>query len=504
MSNKIMKTIIKLSHTKARDFFLNQKRYCNVDLPNYFNFQPLLDALSEKITSNNFQTLCEKAKKHYDVNHTIFCNKNGKFSWRPLQLINPAIYVFLVHKITEKNNWEFIIKRFKSFRTNKIECCSMPFLLREGKETNKGSIVTNWWENIEQKSLELSLKYDYLLDTDITDCYGSIYTHTISWALHGKEFAKKNHTYKDKEKYIGNCIDDIIQSMQYGQTNGIPQGSDLMDFIAEMILGYADLLLSEKIKKERIRDYKILRYRDDYRIFTNSQEDGVMIAKLLTEILIDLNLKLNPNKTSVSDDIIQAAIKPDKLFWLTSKQRVKNLQKSLLLIHLLAKKYPNSGSVTKALSDFQKRIFKRQKFDKENIKVLISIVVDIMYKNPKTYPMAVAILSKFLSLLNNNKEINKIIVDIGKKFKKIPNVGNLQIWLQRMTLKINKNKEYDEKLCKKIIDNNTQIWNIDWLKNEAIKEIFSKKPIIDRKYILNMEPIINSIEIQLYNNSYSY
>ena len=46
------------------------------------------------------------------------------------------------------------------------------------------------------------------------------------------------------EKYIGNRIDTMIQSMSYGQTNGIPQGSILMDFIAEMVLGYSDLLLS--------------------------------------------------------------------------------------------------------------------------------------------------------------------------------------------------------------------------------------------------------------------
>jgi hypothetical protein len=36
-----------------------------------------------------------------------------------------------------------------------------------------------------------------------------------------------------------------MQGMNYGQTNGIPQGSVLMDFIAEMVLGYIDECLSE-------------------------------------------------------------------------------------------------------------------------------------------------------------------------------------------------------------------------------------------------------------------
>ena len=40
--------------------------------------------------------------------------------------------------------------------------------------------------------------------------------------------------------------------MRYGQTNGIPQGSVLMDFISEMVLGYIDKLLEEKISNIKI------------------------------------------------------------------------------------------------------------------------------------------------------------------------------------------------------------------------------------------------------------
>ena len=41
--------------------------------------------------------------------------------------------------------------------------------------------------------------------------------------------------------------------MTYGQTNGIPQGSSLMDFIAEIILGYADTQLVKKLKGRKLR-----------------------------------------------------------------------------------------------------------------------------------------------------------------------------------------------------------------------------------------------------------
>jgi hypothetical protein len=53
-------------------------------------------------------------------------------------------------------------------------------------------------------------------------------------ALYGKEEAKDNR----HKSSLGNDVDKLIRSMRYGQTNGIPQGSVLMDFIAEMVLGY--------------------------------------------------------------------------------------------------------------------------------------------------------------------------------------------------------------------------------------------------------------------------
>ncbi|QDJ13846.1 hypothetical protein CEP45_08415 [Mergibacter septicus] len=67
--------------------------------------------------------------------------------------------------------------------------------------------------------------------------------------------------------------------MSWGQTNGIPQGSVLMDFIAELVLGYCDEILEEKLSERRIDNYFIIRYRDDYRVFTNSKEDAEFNSK---------------------------------------------------------------------------------------------------------------------------------------------------------------------------------------------------------------------------------
>ncbi len=73
---------------------------------------------------------------------------------------------------------------------------------------------------------------------------------------------------------------------------------------------------------------------------------------------------------------------------------------------------------------------------KENLSVLISIVVDIAYHNPRTYPISIAILSKLFNLLDNIETIKDIVKKVINKFDNIPNTGHMQIWLQRATIKL--------------------------------------------------------------------
>ena len=315
------------------------------------------------------------------------------------------------------------------------------------------------------------------MHTDISDCYGSIYTHSISWALHTKEKAKTNKLDKN---LIGNVIDKHLQDMSYGQTNGIPQGSVLMDFIAEMVLGSADLDLHHRIKTERICDFEIIRYRDDYRVFTNNPQDADFIIKNLSEILADLGMRLNAQKTFSSNDVIGNGIKQDKLFWILSKRGNRNLQEDLFLIHNLSKIHPNSGSLIKALNKF---FLKLNKLDLlgQNIKTLISITVDIAYSNPRSYPISAAILSKLFTSINV-ADLKKVLKLIVKKFKKLPNTGHMEVWLQRAILKHDTKTLFKEKLCKKLNDSSVTLWNSEWL-NKDIKELVDNYSFVNHKIL---------------------
>ncbi|PPK72215.1 reverse transcriptase (RNA-dependent DNA polymerase) [Methylobacter tundripaludum] len=498
------KSILDLSAKEARSFFLKNDSYCNIDLPNYINFQILINSLSKKIANKAFDSIYQSKKNkpsnHENINHTLLSNKDGRFSWRPLKLIHPALYVSLAHQTTNPNNWTLIKNRLNAISkkvNSRIECKSLP-RVSLSSESDKATQVNTWWQEIEQVSLKMSIDFSCIIHADIADCYGSIYTHSIPWAVHGKKRAKN----EKGNCLIGNKVDTILRDMSFGQTNGIPQGSVLMDFLAEIVLSYIDLNCYIKLHS---LDYKVIRYRDDYRIFTQNESDSLRVLKVLSEVLASLGMKLNADKTVISDNLIKESIKPDKWFILNNSMRHRGLQKQLMFIHKLSGLHPNSGSVKKELLLFYKRLHKKKNI-KEDIAVLISIASDIAYKNPSTYQNVAAILSKLISHLDENNKTT-IFNKVKKRFDTIPNTGLIDIWLQRISIASNvfNETQFKEPLCEIVSQPNSVkndiLWESDWL-IEELKGIVCNTAIIDADRLNKIKPIIEIDEISLFEEKY--
>lgn len=358
----------------------------------------------------------------------------------------------------------------------------------------------NWWEKIEQESIILWLDYNYLFHTDITDCYSSIYTHSLAWALHWKDEMKKKKNRRN-DKFLGNKIDNLLQDMSFWQTNWIPQWSNLMDFLAEIVLWYTDLLLKDRFIAEWIsnKEIKILRYRDDYRIFVNNPTLWEKILKILTEVLSWLWLKLSKWKTKYSDDVVKSSFKDDKYYWLVNWNFNNWLDKELLIIKDFSEKYNNSWALIKILQQFNKNL-NETKLGNSNVhfKVLVSIVVSIMLNNPRSFPIMASILAKIIKV---NDDWIELIWKILNKFQKVPNTWNLEIWLQRITLKLDTSfNNYDSLICKKVDNNNVELWNSKWIWSRNINKILKETKIISTDKINEMELIFWDEEIELFNS----
>lgn len=84
-----------------------------------------------------------------------------------------------------------------------------------------------------------------------------------------------------------------------------------MDFIAEIVLGYVDKLIYEELGD--CSDIRILRYRDDYRIFANNDERAEAVLKVVSDKLRTVGMKLGVSKTFSSRNVVEGSVKPDKL-----------------------------------------------------------------------------------------------------------------------------------------------------------------------------------------------
>jgi hypothetical protein len=496
-AQKPERSILQMTASQARAFLLKPESYCGIDLPVYFTFARVLSAVTKELTGKALSSMSSKPRNHEGVNYSMLSNKDGRHAWRPLQLIHPALYVSLVQKITEPAQWKVIRGRFKEFqKAANMKCLSIPIEASPTRK-DKAAQVLNWWQGIEQGSIEFALDYNYAFHADITDCYSAIYTHSIAWAVHGKAAAKDSKS--DKKVYgtlIGNIIDSHIQDMRHGQTNGIPQGSTLMDLISEMVLGYADFELSERLTAVGIKEFRILRYRDDYRIFVDSPHTGEAILKCLTEVLIDLGLKLNTSKTTGAQPVVSNAIKPDKRAWLRGRQEDANIQKHLLVIHAHGHDFPNSGSLTVALTHFHARLNATKRIS--NPIVLISIATDIAYHSPKAFPVCSAIISKLLSVLPTKAARVNTIQKIHAKLSLLPNTGHMEVWLQRISHSFVPNLGYQEPLCRLVKGDSVVLWNNDWLNSAKLKAAIDPAKILNKAKLRSLKPIVRPKEIELF------
>lgn len=136
----------------------------------------------------------------------------------------------------------------------------------------------------------------YLLKTDVKDFYHSIYTHSISWALHTKSRAKEK---RKPGELLGNSLDQLIRNCQDTQTTGIPVGPDTSFLLSEILLSSIDNSITKKFHDLTGSNLKGFRWMDDYELcFSNSHEAEIAL-NCIESALSQFELGLNPSKTMI-------------------------------------------------------------------------------------------------------------------------------------------------------------------------------------------------------------
>lgn len=131
----------------------------------------------------------------------------------------------------------------------------------------------------------------YCCKLDIEAFFDSVYTHTISWAMHTQKVAKNSK----EETLIGGQLDIAVRAMNYSQTNGILVGNAISRIISEIILCTVD----KEIQKQ-FPNLKYRRFVDDYTIFFEDASEIQHVISFIRNQLGKFELALNENKIEIT------------------------------------------------------------------------------------------------------------------------------------------------------------------------------------------------------------
>lgn len=195
----------------------------------------------------------------------------------------------------------------------------------------------------------------FTLKADINDFYGSVYTHSIEWALHTKQLAKAGIKSRGP-KTTGAILDELVRNGQDGQTKGIPVGPDTSLILSELILCAIDAQLSSRIPQAAISAIRVV---DDFEFAAASRAEAEDVLIAWDGLLNQFDLSLNPRKT----EIIEGPTPPETPWRVTLSQlRIRDSTDRVLandirslfsLAFPLAQEYPLDAVLSYAVSRVQ-------------------------------------------------------------------------------------------------------------------------------------------------------
>lgn len=227
------------------------------------------------------------AKRSYDyVSYENMRNINVP---RMLAIPHPSGYALLCKFISvEWSKTQNYFKDKTEHQTHKISRVHLRNM------QNKDSLFEMNYKNFDDDGFpenDLLIRSKYIAKADISNCYPSIYSHSISWALVGKKEAKLKSKPTFKNEWF-NKYDELSRKIKNNETNGILIGPHTSNLISEIVLVAIDLELEKK-------GYRFTRYIDDYTCYVETYNDAEQFFIDLSIELKKFELSLNHKKSEI-------------------------------------------------------------------------------------------------------------------------------------------------------------------------------------------------------------
>lgn len=388
---------IKLSYSKERVLFSDVLPYeCPIIFSNRYLYRFLAKYLwigKEQKIDNIAWNVLKQSKRLDQKDANAFaallfgCYEKGK-RIGPLQhKLNDLFYPYqfnIAHKMNKNrtlsiihpyNQWQ-VVEFYEQYKYSILYLCNQSsysirkphkiaqyFYYRDrlhrklsGHESDKVELFFNEYENLktyfsyekyaniykfyeDYRYQRAEKKFKYLVKFDLQSCFDSIYTHTISWATAGgADKVKVLPGYHGS--WVGDAFDNLMQSVNARETNGIVIGPEFSRIFAEIILQYIDQKVEQELLEKNLRQkstYECYRYVDDYFLFYNDEKDKNLFMESLTKRLKEFKLQISPSKTEEFE-------RPFITKVTIAKQRIENLLSNIFSIPLWEEIESNSST----------------------------------------------------------------------------------------------------------------------------------------------------------------
>ena len=247
-------------------------------LPPIFTSQPFYEYCK------NLQQSFSDLERQY-IYHETIRNINVP---RSLGIPNPMGYQKLCQCLA--NNWDKLQQLFITNTTGQGHKISRIHIRKLSQKKCLFEMKYNNWKIDDSPEPDLLIGKRYLVSADISNCFPSIYSHSLPWSLIGKNNAKDN---RNKAEWF-NKIDHCCQQIKHGETHGLLIGPHVSNLLSELILTVVDKNLYKK-------GWRYIRKIDDYCCYVDTREDGQQFLVDLSEELRHFDLSLNHKKTSIQE-----------------------------------------------------------------------------------------------------------------------------------------------------------------------------------------------------------
>lgn len=357
------------------------------------------EKLPPVFTAENFFDYCEN-------NHPQFSVKPSEYIYyesmrninvpRSMGIPNPVVYFTQCKHIA--NIWPYLQKYFKEQTRDQNHVISR-IHIRKMKD-KQALFLMNYrsWKDDDATEANLLFGAKYLVKADISNCFPSIYTHSLPWALVGKNKAKDNKNKKD-EWY--NKLDLYTRNIKFGETHGLLIGPHTSNLLSEIILIRIDNILYSK-------GWRYVRNIDDYTCYVATYEEGQLFLTDLSEQLREYDLTLNHKKTMIEklpSASVEHWVRKLKLFTtlaIKDKMKLSDVRSYLdLIIDLMKSNKENAAVLTYAIKVFSKKKLLASA-EEYYIKMIFHLVI--------IYPYLVSLLEEYVFIPFNvhEEEIAKL------------------------------------------------------------------------------------------------